>query len=333
MTRAEGSYEAYFQTLADVDPRRATDLVLGLLDDGTPQQQITYEVLSPAQVRVGQMWEQGRWGVADEHAATAVTETALAALTAAAARPPTSGTHVVVACPEGEWHTLPARMIAGIAGSTGVRVTVLGPSLPAEHLGQRLEAGDVDLLALSCTLPTNLIGAVRSVAAAHAAGVPVIAGGRAFGLGPTRAHAIGADAWAPDADALLGAVPPLCGRPSVLPLEAVLLDAVGDATVGLAYDRLTASFPRLSSMTPFQQARTREDLRWMARFVGAAIVAADDTVLTDFMDWLAGLLAGKVPVPVLAASARILAETIEPDAAAGAQLLHAAADRLESGAA
>lgn len=68
-------------------------------------------------------------------------------------------------------------MAAAVAAAGDVRVTVLGPSMPADQLGRRLEAGDVDVLALSCTLPTNLLGAARCVIAAHRVGVPVIAGG------------------------------------------------------------------------------------------------------------------------------------------------------------
>jgi methanogenic corrinoid protein MtbC1 len=326
--------EQYFQTVADVDAIGATDVVMNLLESGAALAQITREVLGPAQVRVGELWEQGEWSVADEHAASAVTETALAALSAATTRRTAAQRHVVVACAEGEWHMLPARMAVSIvAASADVRVTMLGPSLPAEHLGRRLEAGDVDLLALSCTLPTNLIGAARSIDAAHAAGVPVIAGGRAFGRTPRRAEAIGADAWAADPSDLLGPVPELTGTASEVPLEALLLDAVSDSMVALAYDRMIGAFPWLEAMTPFQHARTREDLRWMARFTAATALTADVTILDEFLSWLGRLLADKVPVPVLATSAHLVADVVGPQAPIGAQLLHKAAERFEERAA
>lgn len=324
--------ERYFRTIEEVDAVAATDVVLGLHESGSPTSQITSEVLSPAQVRVGELWEKGIWSVADEHAATAVTETALAALAAATARRTATTRHVVVACAEGEWHTLPARMAAAVASAgSDARVTMLGPSLPAEHLGRRLEAGDVDLLALSCTLPTNLIGAARTVAAAHGAGVPVVAGGRAFGRNSRRADAIGADAWAADAEDLIGPVPARTGVAPNVPREALLLDGVSELTVALAYDRLVGAYPRLETMTPFQQTRTREDLRWMARFTAATVLTADVTILDDFLGWLGRLLDGKVPVAVLATSARMVADVVEPQAPVGAQLLHEAADRFEKG--
>jgi methanogenic corrinoid protein MtbC1 len=327
---AQEPLEQFFRTVANVDAVGAIDVVMELLESGAVPTQIIREVLGPAQVRVGELWEQGKWSVADEHAATAVTETALAALSAATTRRTAAQRHVVVACAEGEWHTLPARMAASaVAASGDVRVTMLEPSLPAEQLGRRLAAGDVDLLALSCTLPTNLIGAARSIAAAHATGVPVIAGGRAFGPTPRRAEAIGADTWAADASDLLGPVPDLTGISTAVPLEALLLDGVSDSTVALAYDRMIGAFPRLEAMTPFQQARTREDLRWMARFTAATVLTADATILDEFLSWLGRLLAGKVPVPVLATSAHLVADVVEPQAPVAAQLLHEAAARFE----
>lgn len=329
MTVADDRAEAYFSALAGVDATRASDVVLDLLYEGSPVDRITSEVLAPAQVRVGELWAQGRWTVADEHAATAVTETALSALSAATSRRRgTRPRHVVVACAEGEWHTLPARMAATVAASGEVRVTVLGPSVPADHLGQRLAAGDVDVLALSCTVPPNLLGAARCVRAAHQAGVPVIAGGRAFGSTPRRAHAVGADAWAADPGVLAGPTPPLAGRDPVISNEAELLDAVDDGTVAMAYERLLAAVPTQQHLPPLQQARTREDLRWMVRFAGAAVVTSDETVLDEYLAWCGALLGGRTPRQDIATSALLVADTVEAFAPSGALLLRRAADRM-----
>ena len=327
---ADDSFEAYFSNVVAVDAPGASRVVLDLLDNGTPVEQIISTLLGPAQLRVGSLWEQGRWSVADEHAATAVTDTALSVLAAAAGgRHRGQGRHVAMACAEGEWHTMPARMAAAVAATGEARVTVLGPSMPADQLGRRLQAGDIDVLALSCTLPTNLIGAARCVAAAHDCGVPVVAGGSAFGVDPRRAHAIGVDLWATDPAVLIAVEPALMGRPTDIPTEAMLLDAATDSTVTLTYDRLLATFPRLSRMPAWQQVRTREDLVWMSRFTGAAVVTADPTILDDFLAWLLRLLDGKVDPTVITTTAHLMAESIEPDAPRGASLLRTAADTLE----
>ena len=320
--------DSYFDALARVDPLAASAHVLELLDEGTPLPTIIATVLIPAQVRVGELWASGTWSVADEHAATAVTETALSTLVTATSRrsrpPETHAPHVLVACAEGEWHALPARMAGAAALDAGARVTFVGPSMSAEHLGRRMRAGDVDVLALSCTLPTNLLGAARCIEAAHEAGVPVVAGGRAFAGRAQRAAAIGADAFASSGGSLGVPPPALAGRTVNVPVEALVLDATGDATIEIAYGRMISMFPRLAAMTPWQQSRTREDLQWMARFTGAAVLTGDATVLPEFLDWLSRLLDGKVPAAVIAASAELVAQAIEPDAPTGAQMLRQA---------
>lgn len=324
----------YLRTVEELDLHGASDLVVELLDGGMSMDRIITEVLAPAQVSVGQRWESGSWSVADEHVATSVTEAALAALTyAATPRRGARTRHVAVACAEGEWHSLPARMAAAIAGATGeLRVTMLGPSLPAEQLHRRLAVGDIDVLALSCSMPTNLVGAARCVAAAHDLDVPVVVGGRALGGHPRRARAIGADAWSVDAGALLGPPPALTGRSREVPTEVLLLDDVDDATIAVAYGRMMGAFPRLSSMTAYQHARTREDLGWIVRHTAAALLTDDASIVVDVLAWLCERLRGFAPASVITGTAELLADALDPQAPAGAALLRQAAATVASSA-
>ena len=322
--------EDYFDAIEASDVDQASDHLLSLLDDGTPIEEITTEVIAPVQVRVGQLWQSGWWSVADEHVATSITERALAALTHAAVPPAGVQTrHIAVGYAEGEWHTLPALMAAAVAGSTGeAKVTILGPSLPAAQLHHRLSAGDIDVLALSCTMPTNLIGAARCIAAAHDLDIPVIIGGRALGGSPFRAQAIGADGWALDPKVLLEPIPELTGRGSEISAEVLRLDAADDAIIDVAYHEMVDEFPYLSSMTSTEQARTREDLRWMARFTAGALLTNDSTIVEELLAWLCRLLAGKVPMPVITTSAHVLADVIAPTSGAGATILRGAAAKV-----
>jgi len=325
-----GPLEEYFRALSDVDPARASSVVLDLLDEGTPVREIATQVLAPAQVRIGQMWEQGLWSVADEHAATAVTETALLALSGAdMGGRKREGPHLLVACAEGEWHALPARLAATVAMAGGARVTVLGPSLPADHLLRRLSKGDVDVLALSCTMTTNLIGAARCISVAHAVGVPVIAGGHAFGATSKRADRLGVDRWGADTTALLDPIPQLAGRSTELPTEALLLDAVRADTMDLVYSRVVAALPRVVALDPVQKAKGRNDLCWMSRATAAAVLTDDPTVIDEFLQWQLRVQHGWVPAAVVAASAHLVAEIVEPEAPRGAQMLREAAERIE----
>ena len=105
----------------------------------------------------------------------------------------------------------------------------------------------------------------------------------------------------------------------------LLLDAIDDATIALAYDRMVDALPSLTSMNSLQQAITREDLRWMARFTAAALLTNDTTIVEDLLTWLGRLLAGKVPASVITTSAHLLADELAPHTNAGAAILRTAA--------
>jgi methanogenic corrinoid protein MtbC1 len=269
------------------------------------------KLLAEAQRTVGDLWQQNELTVADEHAATAIVDLALAAASfEVVCRPSGPEQTVVVACAEEEWHVLPARMFAEQLRAAGWDVVFLGASTPAEHLQRFVAAEQPAAVAVSCTVPLYLHGARRAIAAGHAAGVPVLAGGAAFGAAPDRAAAIGADAWASTLD---GAVATLSGwvsnRP---PLAAPLVDDAPALTAGAerpliverAMSALASRFPPLADYTNWQLARTREDLDYILRFAEASVLTGDDSISTGFASWLKSVLAarglpdGTVPVGI-----------------------------------
>jgi hypothetical protein len=201
--------------------------------------------------------------------------------------------------------------------------------MPAAHLQRRLGAGDVDVLALSCTLPPNLLGAARCVAAAHAVGLPVVVGGAAFAGRQQRAAAIGADLLT-DAPQQLAEPPPGAGADVVVPDEAVWLDAAPDTTVDDLLARLVTAFPELADLPPEHRDRTREDVRWTLRFTGAAVLTDDSTVLDDFLGALLRILHGRVRDEIVLDGAAVIAAGIEPLAPHGARMLHHAVRRART---
>ena len=102
-------------------------------------------------------------GVADEHAASAAVDDLLVRLGATAESP--SGPAVVVASAEHDAHALGGRVVASALALEGYRVMFLGASLPAADLADFLDMQQPFALALSCSIPTALVGAARSIAA------------------------------------------------------------------------------------------------------------------------------------------------------------------------
>lgn len=172
-------------------------LVADLMGDGVPFLTILFEVLSPLEAEVGSRWQQGDFCIADEHLVTATLETVVSLL-AGSFDVPDDARRVVVACAEGDTHSLPARMVAAYLVFLGWRSVFLGAGQPASDLGAFLHEQPPEALILACAMATALPGARECIRVAHEAGVPVLAGGRGFGPDGRRAYALGADAWTAD---------------------------------------------------------------------------------------------------------------------------------------
>ncbi len=293
--------ERFVEYLARRDRRAATRQALGLLEAGVGVQELILGLLGPAQAEVGRRWEANQWSVADEHAATAIADAVLGALSWRTDAAGDQG-RVVVTCAEGEWHSLPARMAAELLRVHGWQVTFLGASTPADHLRRFVAEVEALGVLISCSVPIFLGGAQRSVQAAQSAGVPALVGGRAFGPDDLRARRLGADGWAPDAVAaahLLTAwreePPVVATRPaSSNDREPLELEALRSELVETAMHELFLRYPLLAGYSERQLARTREDLAYILQFLQAALVTDDPRLfLSEFLPWLSRVLTAR----------------------------------------
>lgn len=312
-----GAHTRYVDCLQRRDAAAALQVAMSLLDSGAGVDGVL-AMLADAQHEVGDRWARNEWTIADEHAATAITDR-VAAVIAASVVEPAVHQPVTVVCVEGEWHTLPARTLADRLRARRWDVRFLGGSIPGRDLHLHL-AGERPLaLAISASIPMFLPGALETVMAAHAQGIPVIAGGRAFGEDPLRAVAVGADGWAADpaeADEVLHRwAAEGCG-PLTEPDPARV-----DAYSSLRGDRaqvvqhagrsLEGHLPYLKEATPTQRQRTHEDLEYTLAFVEAAVLTGDDRIVAEYFPWLAGILAARhVPVSVLPPSVQALGDAL-----------------------
>lgn len=119
------------------DGTAAERLIGEALDAGVAPEVIQSFVITPAMVRIGEMWEMGELGVADEHLATSISQHALIPLLesmTATRRRLRSGDTVMLAAVEGQHHVLGLRMIADVLESYGHRVLYLGADVPVDSL-------------------------------------------------------------------------------------------------------------------------------------------------------------------------------------------------------
>ncbi|MEU7754257.1 cobalamin B12-binding domain-containing protein [Micromonospora sp. NPDC049101] len=301
------AYLGYLDHLADADEDAAIDLAIGLLDAGVPAERVLLDLVAPAQAEVGERWARNEWSVAQEHAATHISERVVAAV-AAHVNPRPTGGRVVVACMDGEWHALPPRLVAEVLRLRGWQVTFLGASVPAAHLVSYLHRYDAHAVALACALPMRLPYAHRMIEACRRSDVPVVVGGRGFGTDGRWARRLGV-AWAPDAPsaaeliaderALRGVPPARLSHladdeyASLVRRRAELIDS--------ALADLRERVPVARTYTASQLDSTVSDLGHVVDFLAAAVYVDDASLFTEFVEWLSEILRSRgVPAGAVA---------------------------------
>ncbi len=323
------------------DEYTATDLVVRALDEGNDPESVLLDVIAPVQGRVGEEWAANRISVAHEHAATAINDRAVAAVSMhPAARTTATRGRITVACVDGEWHALPARLLAEVLKLRGWQVDYLGAQVPTPHLIAHLHHARTDAVALSGSIATRLPTAHAAITACRAVGVSVLVGGAAFGPGGRYAGPLGADAWAPNARA---AADRLARRPlprpqpdhqqfSDLPhLADQEYTLVARSSVTLVRSVLTAlqdASPAMRSYSGEQRERTAEDLAHIVDFLATALYLDDEELFTWFITWTAQILVARgVPADSLPPALSLLARELK-DLPRAARIIRAATHTL-----
>lgn len=321
--------DTYLELALQGDQCRAVRTALGLLPAGLPASVVITELLAPAQYEVGERWHRGELSSADEHVVTTVSRASLEAVSAASPCPGRAGL-VLVACAEGDWHALAAHMFGELLRGAGWQVLRLGPSTPAEDVASLIRRRRPQAVTVTSNLALSYGGTSRLVDAAHANGVPVLAGGRALDL--HRATRLGADGWARDSH---GAVHVLdqwrtqapVVEPRAVPLDrgALQLEAQAAQIGARAFEQLQQRLPSLAVHDRRRRARTREDLVHTVQFLAAARLVDEVEVFTDFSRWLRELYAARgVSEHLLQAGVRQVRPLVAEVDESAAELLAAA---------
>ncbi|MFG3153768.1 cobalamin-dependent protein [Streptomyces sp. NPDC048219] len=301
--RARAWAEKLWTAARAADEYAALDVVTGALDAGLEAETVLLEVIGAVQHTVGVEWAANRMSVADEHAATAISDRAIAALPVR--RPRTFRGKVTVACVDKEWHALPARLLAETLRLRGWRVGYLGAQVPTAHLISQIHRTGADAVCLSAALSTRLPLAHAAITAIQAIGTPVMVGGLAFGADGRYAHRLGADAWAPDARAAAdrlsaGSLPrprpphqALDDLPHLADQEYTMVTRSSRSLVRETFQRLEERLPAMAEYDEDQRERTAEDIAHIVDFLAAALYVDDPDLFTDFLTWTGDVLTAR----------------------------------------
>lgn len=170
------------------------------------------QLLHPAQYEIGELWYQGKIGIADEHRATAIVEAIVDRL------PSTSGVTAsprqtcLLAAIDGEQHVVGLQMLAAALRDDGWTVRSLPVGSSPDQVLAAVSRLRPRLVGISAGYLADRSGIARTVSMVKSRGVPVIVGGAAFNRTPGLAERVGADAHAPDVQVALVLARKLIGK-------------------------------------------------------------------------------------------------------------------------
>jgi methanogenic corrinoid protein MtbC1/DNA-binding XRE family transcriptional regulator len=194
-------FERYLDALLAGEMTTASDVITDALQHGVGVASLYLEVITPAQVEIGERWHRRELDVAQEHLATQISLAQLQRLRAAVHPGSRGGPRAVVASVENEQHDLGARVVAEFLLMDGWEVDFLGASTPTDDLGRFVARRRPALAVLSVTLPDHLAHAAKAVNVLRKLPEPpaILLGGNAVRENPAEAGKVGADAISLDA--------------------------------------------------------------------------------------------------------------------------------------
>ncbi|MFF4262249.1 B12-binding domain-containing protein [Streptomyces virginiae] len=287
----ERSTQRLWEAAVACDEAVAVSAVREVLDAGREPEQVLLDMIAVVQGRVGEEWAADRINVAQEHAATAVDEPAAGTV----AHPPASFTkpfrgRITVACVDGEWHALPARLLAEVLELRGWNVDHLGAQVPTHHLVAHLRRTGPEAVALSSSIATRMLGADAWASDARSAA-------EHMNRGPL-------EVTRPDRQAI-------DDLPHLDDQEYTFVTRNRTQLVGAVLTALEDVDPAVRNYGQAQRERTAEGFCHTTLVLGVALYTGDETLFTDFLLWTADILAARgVPArplpPALAALGRQL---------------------------
>jgi methanogenic corrinoid protein MtbC1 len=159
------------------------------------------KIMTPSMYEIGRYWESGTISVAEEHIASSIVSRCITHLYTSIRMPrrrEDSPRALVTASP-GEYHQLGAMMLSDCLERDGWVVRFCGANTPASDFLELARAFRPQVVAISVTMPYNLVEAqqlIRSLRRDQITGnAAVLVGGQAFLMDERLVETVGADAF------------------------------------------------------------------------------------------------------------------------------------------
>jgi methanogenic corrinoid protein MtbC1 len=181
----EKFFETYLTLLLDGKRSKCHDIVQRLLDEKIDLKKLYADLFQRSMYSVGDLWENNRITVANEHLATAITESLLNLAYPFLFASERIGRKVVISCTANEFHQVGGKMVADIFELNGWDGHFLGANLPLEDLSRFIQEVGPDVVGLSLSILANLDHLERGIEVVRTdfPNLDLLIGGQAFRWG------------------------------------------------------------------------------------------------------------------------------------------------------
>ncbi len=195
--------QAFLSALLEGNRLLATQHVMDAFRNGLSLGEIYVDVIQPVLYNVGYLWEKGKVSVAQEHLATAITQTILSKIYGEVVLPDTGDKKALIACLEHNHHQIGPRMMADILQLNGIDTLFLGANTPIRDFCQMIDTMKPDIVGLPASLLTHIENVELTIERIRADFVtyrPIImVGGIPFNLVDNLWKKVGGDVWGENA--------------------------------------------------------------------------------------------------------------------------------------
>jgi methanogenic corrinoid protein MtbC1 len=194
---------SFLTSLLEGDHKKCLEYAKESISTSKDIEQFYLHIIQPVMYEIGMLWERGTISVAQEHLASAIVGRVMASTSMLEVSPEKDMAKVVITSAPNEFHEIGAWMISDILEHEGWKVRYLGANTPTNDLLELLRSFQPKVLALSVTMPFNILKAneiIKTIKGDEELNqILVIVGGRAFNDTVDLWRSTGADFYAANA--------------------------------------------------------------------------------------------------------------------------------------
>lgn len=178
-------FAGFFSFLLSGGRAECAGIVRRLLADEIGIRVLYTELFQPALYQVGELWENNKISVANEHLATSIVEGLLPLVYPRLFREEHCGKKAVVSCVVNEYHQIGGKMVADIFELNKWDSFFLGANTPMNDFFDFIEEKTPDAVGLSVSVFFNMGKLLCTIEELRKkwAGLPILVGGQAFRFG------------------------------------------------------------------------------------------------------------------------------------------------------